>query len=144
MGEHRTDGFAAKHGPGAVADPAVQAEIEKRIGGSELACAMAFEIAKEMDTTARAVGRTADLMDLRLVKCQLGLFGYGPAKKIVKARACEDERIAAAIRDAASDGRLSCRQVWEIAARFKSRKLTISGYCEAMDLRIKPCQLGAF
>ena len=144
MGEHRRDGFAAKHGPEAVADPAIKAEIEKRIGGSELACAVAFDIAKGLETTPQAVGRTADLMNLRLVKCQLGLFGYGPAKKIVKAQTCEVERVAAAIREAASGGRLSCRQVWDIAVRFKSRKLTISGYCEAMNLRIKPCQLGAF
>lgn len=83
-------------------------------------------------------------MNLRLVKCQLGLFGYGSAKKIVEAQAADDEQLADAIREAVVDNRLPCHRAWEIAARFKLPKLRMGGVCEGLGIRIKPCQLGAF
>ena len=144
MGEHHAEGFAAKHGANAVADPVVRAEIEKRCDKRGLPCAVAFDIAAATQRAPREVGRTADLMNLRLIKCQLGLFGYGADKKIVKARAAEDDRLADAIRDAVVGERLPCRQAWEIAARFNLPKLAIGGVCEGLGVKIKPCQLGAF
>jgi len=85
-----------------------------------------------------------DLLDLRLSKCQLGLFGYQPAKKVVKARAPENREIEGAIRDALDDGKLACRDAWDIAGRIKVPKMAVSGACESLGLKIKPCQLGAF
>lgn len=144
MSQHRTDEFAAKHGDEAAVDPLIKAEIKKRIKGPELPCALAFEIAKTLEVTPQAIGKTADLMNLRLVKCQLGLFGYGPEKKIVRAQTCDNDRLGAAIEAAMADGRVSCRQAWDIAAGLNLRKLTVSGVCEGMNLKVKPCQLGAF
>jgi len=48
------------------------------------------------------------------------------------------------IAEAESGQRLSCRQVWEIAKRSGVRKMTASNACEALGIKIKPCQLGAF
>ena len=39
---------------------------------------------------------------------------------------------------------LTCHQAWSIASRFKVPKMTVSAACEALEIKIKPCQLGAF
>ena len=49
-----------------------------------------------------------------------------------------------AIRAAARDGRLPCAAAWEIAAERKIPRMKVSSACEALKIRIKPCQLGAF
>jgi hypothetical protein len=144
MSDLNKGGFAAKHGADAVADPVLRAEIEAFLDGSEIPCAVAFDIAARSGASPEEFGRTVDLMNIRLVKCQLGLFGYGPGKKIVQARQSDDARLIAAIEAGVVDGRIPCREAWAIAARFKVPKLMIGGICEAMGIRIKPCQLGAF
>jgi hypothetical protein len=136
--------FAAKHGPNARPDPEIAAAIQQRIDGKTLPCAVAFAVAEALGASPAAVGRSADLIGCRLSKCQLGLFGYTPEKKIIKPKPPEDPALAAALSDAAAGGHLSCRKAWEIAARFGVRKMTVSGACEALGLKIKPCQLGAF
>ena len=56
----------------------------------------------------------------------------------------EPPEVAAAIRDALENDRLPCRAAWEIAERFGLRKMAVSGACEALGIKIKPCQMGAF
>ncbi|MGD8366666.1 MAG: hypothetical protein PVG78_03405 [Desulfobacterales bacterium] len=144
MNSKRDHKFVAKHGPDAQPDPEIAAALKTRGKGGELACAVAFAIAEELGKPPGLVGEAADLLGLRLVKCQLGLFGYAPVKKIVKPKRPEDPALAAAIREAAAEGRLSCRTAWQIAARFGLRKMAVSSACEALGQKIKPCQLGAF
>lgn len=136
--------FTKKHGDKAIPDPAIQQVIENRARDGKLACAVAFDIAARLGVEAAAVGKTGDLMNVRLFKCQLGLFGYQPEKKIVKPLNEADPAIVAAIRLGLEAERLPCRTAWEIASRFEVRKMTISGICEAEGIKIKPCQLGAF
>ena len=136
--------FTKKHGDRAKPDPAIQQEIENRTKDGKLACAVAFDIASRLGVEAAAVGKTGDLMNVRLVKCQLGLFGYQPDKKKVKPIKDADPAIVAAIRSGLEAERLPCHTAWEIAKRFEVRKMTVSGVCEAIGIKIKPCQLGAF
>jgi len=136
--------FAAKHDPDARPDPEIAAAIRRRIDGKRLPCAVAFAVAEALGVSPAEVGRSADLIGCRMTKCQLGLFGYAPEKKIVKPKLPVDPALAAALNDAAPEGRLSCKKAWELAARFGVRKMTVSGACEALGLKIKPCQLGAF
>lgn len=136
--------FSAKHGPDAQADPLVRDKIIENAVQGDLACAVAFKIAQELGVSPAEIGKTLDLLDLRLKKCQLGLFGYQPDKKAVKARAPENRDMENAIRDALADGKLACRAAWDIADRFKVPKMAVSGACEFLGIKIKPCQLGAF
>ncbi len=76
--------FLDKHEPNAKPDPALAKVIKKMARDGEIACAVAFAIAEETNTTPSIVGRAVDLCGLHLVKCRLGLFGYKPNKKIVK------------------------------------------------------------
>ena len=136
--------FVDKHGPDAQPDSVVKNEILKRTHKNELPCAVAFEIAKDLQVSPDAVGMTADLINCRLVKCQLGLFGYHPKKKIVTPQHTVTEDLKNAILEALVHGRLSCKNSWDIATRFNVHKMKVSGACEAMGVKINVCQLGAF
>jgi hypothetical protein len=136
--------FSEKYGPDEIPDPLIKEQILKRTKKDEIACAVAFEIADKLSVKPSEVGKTADLLEYRLVKCQLGLFGYKPGHSIVEAKLPENVKIVEAIKDGMVNGRLPCKTAWEIAARFNVHKMTISSACEAMNIKIKPCQLGAF
>ena len=144
MNLHKDKQFAQKHGPDAKPDILLKNEIINRAKENKIPCAVAFEIAKELQVSADAVGMTVDLINYRLVKCQLGLFGYQPKKKIVKPQNKVSEDLKDAISDALVQGKLSCKSAWDIASRFKVHKMKVSGACEAMGVKIKHCQLGAF
>jgi len=113
-------------------------------GRSELPCAVAFEIAGRRGVRPDEVGAAADRLNIRLTKCQLGLFGYTPAKKIVEPAAVVEPEFEQAIRSKLTGGRLACRDAWELAQTFQRPKLAVSAACEALGVKIKPCQLGAF
>ncbi|CAB1079321.1 hypothetical protein D1AOALGA4SA_7035 [Olavius algarvensis Delta 1 endosymbiont] len=136
--------FSDKHGPNAQADPVLKDKIMEKATYGNLACAVAFKLARELGVSPAEIGKTVDLLDLRLSKCQLGLFGYQPEKKAVKAKAPENRQMEEAIRNALKDGRLACSDTWDIAGRFKVPKMAVSGACESLGIKIKPCQLGAF
>jgi len=137
-------GLSEKHAAGDRPDAAIEREIRRRTKDLHLPCAVAFKIASDLDASPAAVGKTADLTGYRLVKCQLGLFGYEPEKKIVKAKPSQHPDLEAAVREALIRDRLPCKAAWEIAARFGLSKMSISGIVEGMGIKIKPCQLGAF
>ncbi len=136
--------FSEKHGPDAKPDIAIRDEILKHAKNNELPCPVAFQIAKEIGVSAGEVGKNVDLLDFRLVKCQMGLFGHQPETKLVKPRHDASQELKDAISGALADGRLPCKSAWEIAVRFSVPKMAVSGACEAMNIKIKPCQLGAF
>ncbi|MCF8052696.1 MAG: hypothetical protein K9L59_15745 [Desulfobacterales bacterium] len=144
MNEKHTGAFQLKHGPDARPDPKIAEAVERRGGEKGLACAVAFDIAASLGVEPMEVGKTADLLGCRLTKCQLGLFGYSPEKKIVGPKQPEDPAIIQAIENEVKNGRISCKQAWGIAKRFGVRKMTVSSACEAIGIKIKPCQLGAF
>ena len=136
--------FSEKHGSDAQIDPAVKEKIEKSARNGEVACAVAFQIADALGISPADVGKTLDLLELKLNKCQLGLFGYKPDKKAVKPKQPENRQMEEAVRNALVDGKLACRDAWSIARRFNVPKMTVSSACEALGIKIKPCQLGAF
>ena len=126
---------------GALPTPGLQAALH---GRSELPCAEAFEIADRTGCRPEEVGHAADRMNIRLTRCQLGLFGYTPNKKIVAAAAVVDPELEQAIRAKLTGGRLPCRDAWTLAEAFGRPKPALSAACEALGVKIKPCQLGAF
>ncbi len=144
MTPRKSKNFAEKHGSDAKPNSLIQAEILKRAKKKELPCAVAFEIAKDLGITADLVGMTADLINFRLIKCQLGLFGYYPKKKMITPDTQVDSDLKNAISEALINEQLPCKSAWEIASRFNIRKMAVGGACEAMEVKIKPCQLGAF
>ncbi|CAB5121555.1 hypothetical protein D3OALGA1CA_2632 [Olavius algarvensis associated proteobacterium Delta 3] len=144
MDSSRKKGFAEKHDASDTPDATIHGELLTRVKNNELPCAVAFQVAGDLSATPGDVGRTMDLMNARLTKCQLGLFGYAPEKKIVSSRMPDNPEMTAALQAALVDHRLPCASAWEIADRFGVRKLVVSAACEALGIKIKPCQLGAF
>ena len=136
--------FSENHGADTEINPAVKQKVEDKSKDNEISCAVAFQIAEEVRTTPIDVGTGIDLLAIRLVKCQLGLFGYGPGKKAVKPKPPQSPDLEEAIRVALAEKKLSCRAAWDIAHRFKVPKMAVSAACEALNIKIKPCQLGAF
>jgi len=123
--------------------------IKQALIDGQLPCAMAFMIAADAGVTPLQVGEEADRLEIRLSKCQLGLFGYGPKAegkhRRVTPMANVPVELEAAIRGAVgTDGKLSCAAAWQIAAKLGLSRQTVSDAVEGLGLRINQCQLGAF
>lgn len=136
--------YAAKHAPGGSPDEKIAGAVRKKVVEGELPCAEAERIGAALGVTLEEVGRTLDLLELRIGRCQLGLFGYGPERKAVKPSSSVAPDLEEAIRGRLADGRLPCKAAWEIAGGLRITRMEVSAACETKKIRIKPCQLGAF
>jgi hypothetical protein len=137
--------YSAKHAPGESPDERIAGVIRGKAADGELACAEAERIGAALGVPLAEIGRTLDLLELRIGRCQLGLFGYPAGKALPRAAAVAvAPELEAAIRGRLADGRLPCKAAWEIAAEHKVAKIKISSACETLMIRIKSCQLGAF
>lgn len=118
--------------------------LKSAASDGELPCSAAFEVAESLNISPAVIGDYADKLGLHLARCQLGLFGYKPDKKIVKPLESVDASLAAAIRQGLDDNRLPCKTAWEIAERFKIPRMAVGAACESLGVKIKRCQIGAF
>jgi hypothetical protein len=123
--------------------------IRDALVDGQLPCAKAFVIARRLGVDPLQVGDEADALGVRLSKCQLGLFGYGPKAegkhRRVKAMENVPVGLAEAIRTAAgSTSKLPCVEAWRIAKEKHLSRQTVSNAAEGLGVRISPCQLGAF
>jgi len=113
-----------------------------------LPCAAAFRVAEAIGVEPLEVGQTADGLGIKLSRCQLGLFGYGPKAegrhKVVRPAERVDPGLAQAIRDSLVEGKLACRTAWEIAEALRIPKMEVAAAAEALGVKIFRCQLGAF
>ena len=135
--------YADKHGSGVSPDERIASAVREKTAAGELACAEAERIGVTLGVSLAEIGRTLDLLELRIGRCQLGLFGY-PEGKAVHPVAAVAPDLEAAIRARLAGGRLPCQAAWEIAVERKLARMAVSSACEALKIRIKPCQLGAF
>lgn len=136
--------FAQKHPSDSEADPRVISALKQRASDGGVPCAVAFKVASELDVTPGLVGKTVDLLELKLKQCQMGLFGHEPDKRIVKPAETVSEELETRIRKELTDNRLSCERAWGIAKELGLTKMAISSACETLDIKINACQLGAF
>ena len=136
--------YAKKHSPDKKIDPAIADIVKKRAVDGKIACAVAFDIAKDLGVAPGEVGFTIDMLEIRLIKCQLGLFGYGPGKKVPHATEKIPEPLEQAIRDGLTAEALPCAAAWQIAEKLKVGKRDVSAACDTLGIKIRPCQLGAF
>jgi hypothetical protein len=109
-----------------------------------VSCAAAHKVAKETGVTPMETGVVIDLLEYRIGRCQLGLFGYGPEKKRVQPAKSVPQELAAAIKDALVNDRLPCSACWALAKTYDMTRMQASAACEALGVKIQPCQLGAF
>jgi hypothetical protein len=139
--------YAAKHPPGTARSEQIAKAVREKSPGGELACAMAEKITKELKVAMAQVGKTADLLEIKVKECQLGLFGWGDKPghgKDIRAADSVSVEIKSAIEKAAVNGRVACAALWAIADQLSVKRKAVSAACEALGLKIRPCQLGAF
>ena len=127
-----------------IRDENLAAALRERTVEGSLRCTEAFRIAEELNLNPMAVGNRATALNVRLVHCQLGLFGYGEEKSIVAPADEVSPEMDQAIREGLILGRLPCAVAWAISARFESPRLQVSCAAEKLGVRIGQCQLGAF
>jgi hypothetical protein len=129
-------------------DAIIQIEIKKQANNNRLACRAAFKIAKKLGVTRRQVGETADIINCRLVECQLGLFGYKTNNHTSLPEISSEDSLPQGLKEALRSKliqqRLKCADCLAIASKFKIPDLTVGELCNAMNIKITECQLKAF
>ncbi|MGB5986230.1 MAG: hypothetical protein WBG37_13070 [Desulfobacterales bacterium] len=142
----RKDGpaYADKHPAGTRIDPQIRRKVQEQDQKGRLSCRAAHQIARELSVTPLLVGLTLDLLDYKITRCQLGLFGYQPDPSPVHPVSEVVPELATALQQAAPDKRISCADVWRVADSLKLPRMAAANACETLGLKIRPCQLGAF
>jgi hypothetical protein len=138
------DKYFKKHPDGSKVDDDLKQEIIEQVKNNNISCKKAEEIAGEMGFTLEETGKAIDILNINIIKCQLGLFGYGETKKIVQPAKEVTPELKENITSALKEGMLSCSAAWEIAVKFNIPRMKVSAACETLQIKIKPCQLGAF
>ncbi len=136
--------YKKKHPAGTEADPKIAEAVKAKTTKEGIACTDATNVALTQGRSMSDVGRVIDLLEITIIKCQLGLFGYHPGRKIVKPMPSVDPKMEAAIKNRLSQGTLSCQAAWEIADSFGLPRMTVASACETLGIKIIACQLGAF
>ena len=136
--------YAAKHTAGTRPVPGVEKAVRNKIKDGHITCAAMHKIALDLEVTPAEVGVAVDLMEARLSRCQLGLFGYAPDRRIVKPASEVSPELEEAIRKALVESRITCLSCWEIAKEFGIARMDVASACETLHIRVFSCQLGAF
>ena len=136
--------YFEKHPKDSTLDEGLKEEILAQAQDNNIACKKAEAIAEQKGVTIAEVGKAIDILNINIVECQLGLFGYGDKKKIVQPASQVAPELKTKIERALQNGRLPCVAVWEIAAQLNIPRMRVCAACEALKIKVKPCQLGAF
>lgn len=135
--------YAAKHS-GSKLDERIASRIREVVTDNTISCAGAHKIAEDLNVTPGEVGITVDLLEFKISKCQLGFFGYGKNRKLVKKAEDVNPDIAKSIEAVLVDGKLTCKIVWDLADKSGMARIDFAGICEKMGIKVSSCQLGAF
>jgi hypothetical protein len=139
--------YALNHPPGIRPNEQIAKAIREKSSGGELTCGMGEKISKELKVDMSEVGITADLLEMKIKKCQLGLFGWGKKPnhgKDIQAADSTSVEMKSALEEVAENGVVTCAGVWVIADRLGIERKAASAACETLGLKIRVCQLGTF
>lgn len=118
-------------------------ELMKR-GLKKISCEEAHRLCESSGVSPLVLGEILDDMEIKIIACQLGLFGYGEKKKDIPLIERVEEGIETEIKNKLENGRLPCKAAWEIADKKELPRKYIGGVCERLGIKISSCQLGAF
>ena len=136
--------YKAKHPAGTAVDASIAAALEQEADGGRVTCVSAHDIAGSLNVTPSEVGKTIDLLEYRIIECQLGLFGYEPHGKVVEPAESVSDALRAQLDRFAGSGEIGCASAWEIADRLGLDRMAVAAACEHLGTKIRRCQLGAF
>jgi hypothetical protein len=141
---HQDTGKYGKKRSGAELNETIAAKIREKASENRLSCAEAHGIAENLNVAPADVGTAVDLLEVRITKCQLGLFGHGREKNIPELSGKIDPAMESAIKSALVNDRLTCSAAWEISKRFGVPKAMVAAASEVLKIKISACQLGTF
>ncbi len=143
MGHQDKGQFAAKHkGRNIIGD--IANKIKSMADNGNITCSAAHQISKSLNQPPSEIGIQIDLLELRIIECQLGLFGYSNGKKKIDPNIEIPSELDSRLETSARNGKISCVSCWDIASNLKIKRLDLGSACEKKNIRIKPCQLGSF
>ena len=124
----------------------IESEVLLTLRDGRLPCAFAFHLADKHGWTADEIGAEATRLDVRISRCQLGLFGYDSfrQKGFVQQLAEVPGDVTVSLRAAAADTQIACAALWRIAEEHGLPRIAIACATETLGLRVSPCQLGCF
>jgi hypothetical protein len=144
MAHENAGNYSAKHLPDKKLNLRIAEDVKLHALDGRISCNSGHKIAGKLKVPPTEVGIAIDLLEMRINKCQLGLFGYSPENKIVKPAGEVSPELEKTILKRLTKGRLHCSAAWEIAKIFNIPKMEVSSTCEALQIKISACQLGAF
>ncbi len=136
--------YAAKHPESTELNEKIAEQVKAKTADGKITCGAAHKIANELKVSPCEVGVTIDLLEARIAKCRLGLFGYSPGAAIVKPAEQVHSEMKQAIEKALVNGRLPCKAAWEISTKLGAGKTEVAAACEKLKIKICACQLGSF
>ncbi len=136
--------YFEKHPKDSTIDEGLKEEILAEVQDGNIACKKAEEIAGKKGVSIGDVGKAIDILNINIVECQLGLFGYGEKKKIVQPAKEVAPELKTKIEQALQEGKLPCAAAWKIATDSNIPRMKVCAACETLKIKVKPCQLGAF
>jgi hypothetical protein len=124
----------------------LESAVLSTLRDGRLPCSFAFRLAEKQDWTPAQVGTEANRLDVRISRCQLGLFGYDSfrQKRLVQQLAEVPGDVTVSLRAAAVDSQIACAALWRIAEEHGLPRIAIACAAETLELRVTPCQLGCF
>ncbi|MFC1533532.1 hypothetical protein ACFL7M_09240, partial [Thermodesulfobacteriota bacterium] len=75
--------YARKHPPNLKAKPEIVESVKAQAAQEEISCAVAFKIAGDLGISPAEAGFTIDSLEIKIIYCQLGIFGHGPGKRAI-------------------------------------------------------------
>nr|NJM01340.1 hypothetical protein [Desulfobacula sp.] len=143
MGHEDKGHFSAKHKNREI-NETVAEKIKALADNGSITCVSAHKISKTLNLPPAEIGIQIDLLEFKIMECQLGLFGYGSSGKKINPEIEISHDLDTQLEKASSNGRISCLECWDIAGRLKMKRLDMGSACEKKNIRIKPCQIGSF
>jgi hypothetical protein len=124
----------------------IESAVLSTLRDGRLPCSFAFGLADKHGWTLAQIGVEVDKLDVRISRCQLGLFGYDSfrQKGLVQPLAEVPGDVTVSLHAAAIDSQIVCVALWRIAEDHGLPRLAIACAAETLKLRVTPCQLGCF
>lgn len=137
--------FSKKEKPtGFSPDKKTEEMVRSAAQGGLLACAAAFRLSEKTGLSTREIGTCADYFEIRLVSCQIGLFGNGKKGKAIRPLETVDSAVKETVLAASDKNGIDCEAVFRIADETGLKKRDIGRLCQTIGIKIRNCRLGAF
>ncbi|SDU60448.1 hypothetical protein [Desulfobacula phenolica] len=143
MGHEDKGHFAAKHQNKKI-DKTIAEKIQALADDNCLTCSAAHRAGKALNVSPSEIGVQTDLLEYQITECQLGLYGFSDGEKKINPNIEISPDLNEQLDKAAENDRISCLECWNIAKNLKMKRIDVSSACEKKNIKIKPCQLGAF